>query len=529
MLNTNNFKNIMILLVCFLGIIFAVPNLLEDQTKQKLPSFMQNTINLGLELRGGSHLQLEVDMKQVEHDTLSQLLDDVRQALRKEKIGYSKLAMQRHASEPVIHFESIDVINQEKIKKIIISIDKNLFVKVHDKTVSIGYDKQAFQSIKSKIVEQSIEVIRRRVDETGTTEPIIQKQGEDRIILQLPGVQNPSEVRERLGKTAKLSFHAVDSSLPILPADPQNPDKIPTGRYGVQYMSEMIGDQKVYIPVYKKIALSGDTLTDAQVGYRENSPAVSIVFNSIGTKKFAQLSKEYLGKPFAIVLDNQVLSAPRFNSVIPTGRAEITGNFDVKAASELALLLRAGALPAPLKIIDEKTIGPSLGSDSIKHGQTAVGIAFLLVSSFMIFVYGTSGVFAVIGLFFNMTLLFAALSLLGATLTLPGIAGIALTIGMAVDANVLIFERIKEEIRSGNKLIQSIENGYSRAMMTIIDSNLTTLSGAALLFIFGSGPIRGFAVTLALGIIISLFTSLSLSKFLTIQWLKNNRKKTLAS
>ncbi|MBA4249272.1 MAG: protein translocase subunit SecD [Candidatus Puniceispirillum sp.] len=528
MLNTNNFKNTLIILVCLMGIIFAIPNLVKDETKQKLPGFMQNTVNLGLELRGGSHLQLEVDMKQIEHDTLSQLVDDVRLALRKEKIGYSKLAMHHHASEPVIHFESIDNLKEETLKKIILTIDKNLFVTVNDKTVSIGYDKLAFQSIKSKIVEQSIEVIRRRVDETGTTEPIIQKQGEDRIILQLPGVQNPAEVRERLGKTAKLTFHAVDSSLPMLPADPQNPDKVPTGRYGVQYMPEIIAGQKIYIPVYKKIALSGDTLTDAQVNYRENSPAVSLVFNTVGTKKFALLSKEYLGKPFAIVLDNQVLSAPRFNSVIPTGRAEITGNFDVKAAAELSLLLRAGALPAPLKIIDEKTIGPSLGSDSIKHGQTAVGIAFILVSAFMIFIYGTSGVFAVIGLFFNMTLLFAALSLLGATLTLPGIAGIALTIGMAVDANVLIFERIKEEIRSGNKLVQSIENGYRRAMMTIIDSNLTTLFGASLLFMYGSGPIRGFAVTLALGIIISLFTSLSLSKFLTIMWIKNNRQKTVA-
>jgi preprotein translocase subunit SecD len=286
--------------------------------------------------------------------------------------------------------------------------------------------------------------------------------------------------------------------------------------------------QVVYIAVKKQVMVSGETLIDAQATFGEyGQTAVSLKFNSLGAKKFADMSRDYLKKQFAIVLDDKVISAPVFQSVIPDGSGQITGSFTVKEANELATILRAGALPAPLKVIEERTVGPSLGADSIKDGQKATILAFIMVSVFMIASYATFGLFADIALIFNLILLFAGLSVLQATLTLPGIAGIALTIGMAVDANVLIYERIKEEIRAGMKPINAIDSGYKRAMTTILDSNFTTLLGAAILFEFGTGPIRGFAVTLALGILISLFTALSLTRLIIMFWLGRRKVATL--
>jgi preprotein translocase subunit SecD len=346
----------------------------------------------------------------------------------------------------------------------------------------------------------------------------------------LPGVEDPSEVRKRVGKTAKLTFHAVDQDMPSIPEDKDKKQKPVSSRAGVEYLLDEDARHSEYIPIIKKVILTGDLLTDARVEFdpTNGAPAVSLRFNKIGAKKFAQASKDLLNKRFAMVLDDKVISAPVFSSVIPGGEGRITSpNFTVKSAEELALILRAGALPAPLKVVDEKTIGPSLGADSIQDGKRAVFIAFVLVAVFMTLSYGMFGMFANIALIFNIIFLFAGLSMLQATLTLPGIAGIALTIGMAVDANVLIYERIKEEIRAGLKPVSAIEAGYKRARMTIIDSNLTTLFGAGVLFEFGSGPIRGFAVTLALGIVISLFTALSLSRLIIVAWLKRRKVEVL--
>ncbi len=517
----------LIILTCLTGIVFALPNVLPAHMLEKMPSWLQSKINLGLELRGGSHLQLEVDLKAVARESLTQLVDDARTNLRKEKIGYLNLAVDKGAAVPALSFKLLNAEDEAAAIAAIKKIDKTLTVKMVDGIIHATYAEKVFEDRKKQLIEQSIEVIRRRIDETGTKEPILQRQGTDRIILQLPGVDDPSEVRKRIGKTAKMTFHIIDPDMPTLTADPAQPNRTPAGRPGVEYMQGEHGGQFFYYPVQKKIMVSGETLLDARAGFSDSRVSVNLTFNSAGGKKFAQMSRDYIGKQFAIVLDNIVISAPVFQGVISGGNGQITGNFTVQTAEELALLLRAGALPAPLKVIDERTIGPSLGADSIVHGQRAVGIAFILVAVFMTLSYALFGLFANVALIFNIVFLFAGLSLLQATLTLPGIAGIALTIGMAVDANVLIYERIKEELRAGLKPINAIEAGYKRAMMTIVDSNVTTLFGAAVLFEFGSGPIRGFAVTLALGILISLFTALSLSRLIIVTWVKNKRLETL--
>ncbi|MES2607482.1 MAG: protein translocase subunit SecD [Pseudomonadota bacterium] len=535
MLAIPRWKFWLIIGTCLLGLLFALPNVSTPAMLSLMPSWLQNKISLGLELRGGSHLQLEVDLKAVASDQLHQLVDDVRARLRKDQIGYTGLVVDKKAATPTLNMTLRNPEDAAKIRKIFFEVDKNVTVTITGDQVLARIEEEAFEKRKKALVEQSIEVIRRRIDESGTKEPILQRQGTDRIILQLPGVDDPAEVKRRIGKTAKMTFRLVDATLQPIPADPSNPSRVPPSTATVDYLPEERsvieqGKEKkhiTYIPVKKQVMVSGETLVNAQSTFdQKGQPAVSLKFNSVGGRKFAEMSRDNPQKQFAIVLDNQVISAPVFKEPITTGDGQISGHFTPQGAHDLALLLRAGALPAPLKIIEEKTVGPSLGADSIHAGQTAVIIAFILVATFMFLSYATFGLFAGVALVFNMIFLFAGLSILQATLTLPGIAGIALTIGMAVDANVLIYERIKEELRSGVKPVTAVDAGYKRAMMTIIDSNLTTLFGAAVLFEFGSGPIRGFAVTLALGILISLFTSLSLSRLIIVTWLKSRPKAT---
>lgn len=529
MLVFSGFRAFLVCLTCFLGLLFSCPSFLSTDKLSKLPSWMQHTINLGLELRGGSYLQLEVDLKTVEKEYLQGLIDDVRSSLRKENIGYIGLSVDAYKENPSLKFTLRDQASLEKVKSIIKSIDSTLSVNSLNDEVQITLSKENLQERNKKIIEQSIEVIRRRVDESGTKEPIIQRQGNDRIILQLPGIENPSEVKALIGKTAKMTFHFVDENAPSIHAKSKDElikEKAPMGS---SYMPCVHRSGVVeFLAVKNQVMLSGEHLIDAHISYDHSGmPAVGLKFNSIGTKKFAQMSSN-VGKIFAIVLDGEIITAPRFSEPILTGSGQITGSFSVKEAHDLSLLLRAGSLPAPLKVVEERTIGPSLGLDSIHHGQIATLIAFALVCTFMLMAYKVFGIFSAIALFFNLSLLFAGLSILQSTLTLPGIAGIALTIGMAVDANVLIYERIKEEIRSGAKPVAAIQAGYKRALTTILDSNITTLIGAAVLFEFGTGPIRGFAVTLALGILISLFTALSLTRLLIATWLKGRRIEKLS-
>jgi preprotein translocase subunit SecD len=468
-------------------------------------------------------------LKAVVKEHLSNLLDDTRAHLRKEKIGYTNLVVDtRVATTPSLTFTLRNPDEADKAVKALKAVDSGLTITVEDSKVIATISEHILEQRNRSIIDQSIEVVRRRVDESGTKEPIIQRQGNDRIVVQLPGIEDPAEVKRLIGKTAKMTFRLVDNSVPALAGSAGSPIPYKAAPLGSEYLEEVTHEgQTRYLAVKKQVMVSGESLVDAQATFSHTGqPAVSLKFNSIGARKFADMSAQNVKKQFAIILDDKIISAPVFQDVIHDGNGQISGSFTVKEANDLALLLRAGALPAPLKVIEERTVGPSLGADSIRDGKLATVIAFVMVSIFMFLCYGTFGVFADIALIFNLIMLFAGLSLLQATLTLPGIAGIALTIGMAVDANVLIYERIKEEVRSGMKPFPAIEAGYRRAMTTIIDSNLTTLIGAAVLFEFGTGPIRGFAVTLALGILISLFTALSLTRLIIILWAR--RQKVLA-
>lgn len=515
----------LILSACLLGIIFSVPNMLPASQLEKLPNWMRNTINLGLELRGGSHLQLEVDLNSVLKDQTTNMLDDVRNVLRKEKMGYTGLVI--GSDKKSVTFVMRDPAQLESIKKLISKTIQGANISsANDGRVTIEITPEMIHARAKAAMEQSIEVIRHRIDESGTKEPLIQRQGNDRIIVQLPGVDNPSEVKRLIGRTAKLSFHLMNDEAGVIPVDTNGRPTVSIPADS-QALPETVAEGHVlYLSIKKQVSITGDHLIDAQFKIEEGKPSVAIRFDAIGTRKFAEISSQNVKRRFAIVLDGKVISSPRFSVAIMDGNAIINGSFTNVEARELALLLRAGALPAPLTVIEERTVGPSLGADSIHDGKTATICAFILVALFMLANYSLFGFFADIALAFNLVILVAALSLLQATLTLPGIAGIALTIGMAVDANVLIYERIKEEVRHGLRPVVAVETGYKRALTTIIDSNLTTLIGAAVLFEFGTGPIRGFAITLALGIIISLFTSISLTRLFVVTWLRRQSQLT---
>ncbi|MDH5189533.1 MAG: protein translocase subunit SecD, partial [Rhodospirillaceae bacterium] len=369
-----------------------------------------------------------------------------------------------------------------------------------------------------------VEIVRRRIDETGVREPTIVRQGEERILVQLPGIDDPERVKRLLGKTAKLTFHLVapNSSDAILSG------RVPPGTRLLPSVTNVPGQQNKYL-IKKRVMVSGDTLIDATPGFdsRNNEPVVNFRFDSAGAKRFGDVTVKNVGNPFAIVLDGKVISAPVIREPILGGAGQISGNFSTEEAKDLSLLLRAGALPAPLTVLEERSVGPGLGADSIASGKVASIVGLMFVIVFMALYYGRFGLMADAALIMNIILIIGALSALQATLTLPGIAGIVLTIGMAVDANVLIFERIREEIKNGRTVISAIESGYARAITTIIDANVTTLIAALLLYQFGSGPVRGFAVTLAVGIATSMFTAIWLTRLIVIAWLRRTRPQTL--
>lgn len=526
----SRFKVGLIWLVCLLGALFMMPNLVPDHVRQTFPSWLQKTVNLGLDLRGGSHLQLQVDIKAVNRDYLTGMLGEVRKTLRKKQVKYTNLTMQ-----PAQDGGSVMVIQlredgkEDEAIKLLKKVDENLvFEKAGKNEIHAILSEQAIAKRNATILTESIRVVRMRIDETGTKEPNIQRQGDDRIIVQLPGVGDPSEIRRLLGTTAKLTFQWVDDTVHSIFQAKGAKVHLPTPPVGTVYLpNEQADGSVVFVPVKKPVVIQGDTLVKAQAAFDERGqPCVDLTFNNVGRQQMFEASK-HLHKQFAIVLDNKVLSAPVFQSTIDGGRCQITGHFALSEANELALLLRAGALPAPLNVIQESVVGPSLGADSIAHGKTATMMAFAIVAVFMILVYSYLGIFADIALLVNIILLFASLSVIGATLTLPGIAGIALTIGMAVDANVLIFERIREEARTGMRMISAIDNGYKRALTAILDSNLTTLIGAWILYYLGTGAVRGFAVTFALGVVISMFTALTLTQWLLTLWVRFSKKKKL--
>jgi SecD/SecF fusion protein len=523
--------------ICLLGIVFSAPNLLTREQARVLPGWLPHQqINLGLDLRGGSQLLLEVDVNAVTQERLQNLVESARRDLNKERIGYTgglsvtgtKLVVRLR--DPLQITRAIEVLKglASPISNSIFDAgQKDLAVKEGpDATVELELSEVAIQEKAKNAVLQSVEIVRRRIDQFGVNEPSIQIEGRDRILVQLPGIDDPTRLKTILGQTAKLAFRLVDLSPEAMAG------RAPTGSEVLpaeDTRSLCQGKPKECI-VSKRIEVAGDDLIDATAStdQRNGEWVVNFRFNSSGAKKFAQTTTNNVGKPFAIVLDRKVISAPSIREPIVGGSGQISGSFTPQTATDLALLLRAGALPAPLKIIEERTVGPDLGADSIRAGAIASGLGFVLVVAFMFAIYGFFGLIANVALIFNLFLIVGALSVLQATLTLPGIAGILLTIGMAVDANVLINERIREETRHGKTPLAAMEAGFSRAFATIVDSNLTTLIKMALLFAFGSGTVKGFAVTISLGIVTSMFTAIIGSRLLMVMWVRRSRPVALA-
>ncbi|MFC7050795.1 protein translocase subunit SecD [Emcibacter nanhaiensis] len=534
MLNFPRWKVIVISLVSLLGILAAVPNFFTEEQLKGIPSFLPSKqVTLGLDLQGGAHLLMEVEMGPVLEDRLQDKSDEIRDALIAEKIRHRRRIRDGKIivtlNNPAQQEQAISQIKSEAAAMVGASLtsigtDDISVTDMGNGIIEVALTEGAIKEYKRLTVGQSVEIVRRRIDEMGTKEPSIQQNGEDRVLIQVPGIDNPDELKDILGKTAKLEFRLVDQSV--------SPDDIARGRVppGTEIVPPSDEDAAAGAPSYavrKRAILSGENLVDASQGFDQNGqPAVNFRFDSAGGKKFADVTRKNVGKPFAIVLDNKVISAPRINSPILGGSGIITGNFSIDSANELAMLLRAGALPAPLKVLEERTVGPDLGADSIAAGEVAAIIGLAAVMIYILLSYGWFGVVANTALVVNIFMILGLLSTIGATLTLPGIAGIVLTIGMAVDANVLIFERIREELRNGRNALSALDMGYQKAFSTILDANVTTLIAALILFQFGSGPVKGFAVTLACGIFTSVFTAVSLSRLILATWARKRRPTT---
>jgi len=523
MLYFANWKIILICAICALGVLLSAPNLFGPAFLARMPDFVPHRqVALGLDLQGGSYLLLKVDVAAAQRERLNSIIDNVRNALLDANIGYTGLAVKDDA----IVFGVREPARIDAARQALAKIDPDLTVAIApDGTGTVGFSTLATEQKRVQAVDQSIEIIRRRIDETGIKEPTIEREGSDRILVQLPGVSDPEHVKALLGRTAKLTFQLVDTGV--------SPEEAHSGRLPIGDVVLPAEDNKsvrigppAYV-VHKRVMVGGDTLVDAQPNFQNNEPVVSFRFDAEGASRFADATRQNVGKPFAIVLDNKVISAPVIREPILGGSGIISGSFTVQSASDLALLLRAGALPAPITVLEERTVGPSLGADSIHAGAMACFVGVALVVVFMVLFYGLFGVFADIALFFNLCLMLGSLSLLGATLTLPGIAGIALTMGMAVDANVLIYERIREEVRAGRTMLSSLDAGFTRAFGTIVDSHVTTLVAGALMFWLGSGPVKGFAVTLSIGVLTSLFSAILVTRLQIVTWVRRWKPRAI--
>jgi preprotein translocase subunit SecD len=529
MLYFSRWKALGTLLTAFIVCAFAIPNFVPEKIVESWPKWAQRHIVLGLDLQGGSHILLEVDSNAVRKEKIEGLRDDVRRVLREARIGYSSIAARGNNTVEVRLREPND--SSQALTKLrelsqplggLLSATGQRSLEVTDAgggTIQLAITQAAMTERIRQSVEQSIQIIERRVNELGTVEPSIARQGVDRVLVQVPGLQDPSRLKELLGKTAKLTFRLVDQTVT---AEQAQQGRVPPE-------SEMLpgtrSEGRTPYVVEKRVMVSGEDLTDAQPGFdqRTSEPIVSFKFNTNGARRFAQTTQTSVGKPFAIVLDNEVISAPVIREPILGGSGQISGGFTVEQANDLSILLRAGALPAPLTIIEERTVGPGLGQDSIDKGKRAAYVGSILVIVFMLATYGLFGLFANIAVAINVAMIFGILSLLNATLTLPGIAGIVLTVGIAVDSNVLIYERIREEVRAGRTPITAIDAGFTRALATILDSNITTFIAAAVLFYIGTGPVRGFAVTLGVGILTTVFTAFTLTRLIVSYWVRWQR------
>ncbi|MBK8909562.1 MAG: protein translocase subunit SecD [Rhodospirillales bacterium] len=525
MVHFTKWKIALVVLVCVAGLWCAWPNLLSRDTAAALPEWLPvpEQINLGLDLRGGSHLLLEVETGVVIQELMEALVDTARAELRQARIRYTGLG----ADGASVRVTIMEPGRLDEAVKLLRDADADTAVSVDGDRITLTMTDAAIADRQRSAVAKTVEIVRRRIDETGVREPTIVPQGDDRVLVQLPGIDDPEQMKRLLGKTAKMAFHLADDQTPVAEA---LAGRVPPGSMLLPLDSQREGrGQQQRIVVQKRVVVSGEHLIDAQPTFdqQNNMPIVSFRFDTVGAKRFGDATSKNVGRRLAIVLDGRVISAPVIRDAILGGSGIITGDFTVEESNELSLLLRAGALPAPLRILEERSVGPELGADSITAGEVAGVVGLVVVAIFMVVAYGFFGVLADLALLFNIVLIVAALSVLQATLTLPGIAGIVLTIGMAVDANVLVFERIREEVRAGRTPISAIDTGYSRATTTIIDSNLTTLIAVTVLYVFGSGPIQGFAVTLALGILTSLFTAIMLTRMWVVLWLRRTRPKVI--
>ncbi|HJK86528.1 MAG TPA: protein translocase subunit SecD [Candidatus Megaira endosymbiont of Nemacystus decipiens] len=503
MYKISKLKLITAILITISAIFIILPNI---STKEEGSG---NSINLGLDLKGGAHLLLNVDFDSYMQDVTQSVADSIKKALRNDKISYKDFKIKPNN----ISFTLRNEANEKKVFSLVKNIDTNISSFSDGKDITIYYDEYAINQMQDRVINQSIEIVRMRVDSNGTKEPNIQRQGALNILLQVPGESNPAELKRILGKTARLTFHrVVDNMIENIPS---NKLRIVNSEDGTS------------LAIIRKFVISGDQLIDARVQFQNGMPVVHFSLNHIGARKFGDFTKASRGQRLAIVLDGKVLSSPSINDPITTGEGFISGNFSIDSANELALMLRAGALPAPLKIIEERTVGPNLGADSIQSGRVAAIVGFAMVVIFMILSYGVLGVFASVTLIVALLYIFALLTLLQATLTLPGIAGIILTIGMAVDANVLIYERIREELSKGSSNLYAVKTSFDSVFTTIMDSNVTTLIAAFLLYNFGVGAIKGFAVTLTIGIITSMYTALVINRLMIDIWLTYKNPKTI--
>lgn len=522
MLNFSRWKIAWIACVCLLGILAAFPNFLSEEQAGKLPGFMfSDQVSLGLDLQGGSYLLLEVQSDIAVGDRVDDIQADARTQFRRERIRATNFVQDetgfiftlRDPADTERARKVLDDMAQPIINVALIAPAKDIFVTDLGKgRFRVALTEQGLADLRRNVVQQSIEVVRRRVDELGTREPTIQQQGSDRILVQVPGLKSPDQLIELLGKTARLTFHLVNET--VTPFDIQR-GTIPRE---TMVLPSADGGQ---IAVLTRAMVTGENLNKANVTNDQyGRPAVGFQFDLVGAKKFGKATSENVGRAFAIVLDDLVISYPVIRGPILGGSGIIEGNFTYATAGNLVALLNAGALPVPLTILEQRTVGAELGSDSIEAGKIAAVVGFLAVMLFIVLSYGTFGVAADIALMINVALIMGLLSVLPATLTLPGIAGIVLTIGMAVDANVLIFERIREELREGKIPLAAVENGYRQAMSTILDANITTLIAAIILFQYGTGPVKGFAVTLAIGIVTSVFAAVTVTRLIVVSWLR---------
>lgn len=551
MLQFESWKRVLIWVTCALGLFLALPNGFYARVEQhndavaavelgantpenqaivgQWPTFMPSgLVNLGLDLRGGAHLLAEVQVSDVYQARMEATWPEVRDALRPLRATVGTIRKQPSKPDE-LRVRIGDVAGMPQALEIVRALARPVQsltgVGAYDITVTANGDLLSVTlsdaeklATDERTMQQSLEIVRRRIDEVGTREPTIQRQGTDRILIQVPGIGSASELKEIIGTTARLTFNPVVSRT-------SDENAIAGAGNSVVPSIDRPGE---YLIIENAPVVAGDDLVDAQPSFDQNGgAAVSFRFNTTGARRFGDYTADNIGSPFAIVLDNEVVSSPVIQSHIPGGSGIITGRFTVEETTNLAVLLRAGALPAKLTFLEERTVGPELGQDSIDAGKVATAVAFAAVLVFMFLSYGLFGLFANIALIINVGLIFGLLSLIGATLTLPGIAGIVLTVGMAVDANVLVFERIREELKTSKGPARAIELGYEKALSAILDANITTFITAVILFVMGSGPVRGFAITLGLGILTSVFTAIYVTRLMVVIWFERRRPKTI--